>query len=430
MVWEDTSVKPRDPVVTRQKSAEQKRRNSVSDITDFFEGKTVNMPPTPNPARKPSGKKDKEKEKEREKELNRARESIKNFIANDGKDKSNANGDHTMTGEQHVEQSESTQPENSLNHEKACTSRATQTTEDEMLKAIKELADKYQRIDNDVNDPKVGISIQLAKTQDKLSSLHTDIHGAVSGIETRLQQITTTANANSQKIVQMEGSQTRMAALLDENKRIIKELKIMQGLVQKCTQKMDHQNMQILESTKRSMEQNLLIHGVDDFLEINDPKEKEPKFKFKERPKYSALEFFKKEMNLDLNIEDVWKAHRTGAFKPDKVRPLIVKLSYAAKDLIMENIGILKGRSNPNTKQTYFISEQVPEGILEMRKQTADQAQKLKDMEEKKPKEERNKVQIVNNKVLLGGELQFQEVETPSPSQLFVDLETEEIGAD
>lgn len=42
---------------------------------------------------------------------------------------------------------------------------------------------------------------------------------------------------------------------------------------------------------------------------------------------------------------------------------MIVKLSYAAKDLVMENIAKLKGKSNPNTGQVLFISEQIPEGV-------------------------------------------------------------------
>lgn len=81
------------------------------------------------------------------------------------------------------------------------------------------------------------------------------------------------------------------------------------------------------------MEQNIIVHGVDDSIEINDAKEKEPFYKPNERCKAAALDFFKKEMKLDLTMEDIWKVHRSGAFKPNKVRPMVIRLSYAAKGL-------------------------------------------------------------------------------------------------
>lgn len=117
-------------------------------------------------------------------------------------------------------------------------------------------------------------------------------------------------------------------------------------------------------------------------------------------------------------IEDIWKAHRTGPFKQDKVRPLIIKVAYGAKELILEHMSKLKGRRNPTTKQSFFISEQIPEGIAEMRKQTSSRVKSLKEQNEKKPKEERSRITAVHDKVLVDGELQPPEVSTPQPSQL------------
>lgn len=101
---------------------------------------------------------------------------------------------------------------------------ATQTTEDEMLKALKELADKYSKLEETIEDPRNGLSSQLAKTQEKLSNLHTDVHGAVDRILVKLQAVTETATSNTAKIQSMETAQARMLALLDENKRLVKEL--------------------------------------------------------------------------------------------------------------------------------------------------------------------------------------------------------------
>lgn len=195
----------------------------------------------------------------------------------------------------------------------------------------------------------------------------------------------------------------------------------MQGLVQKVSQRMDHNSLQVLDLTKRGMEQNLIIQGVDDEIEINDAKQETPMFTFKERPKQDFLLFLKKQMNISLEIDDVWKAHRTGIRKEGKVRPMVVKLSYSAKELIMDNLSSLKGKKNDKTKQTFFISEQIPEGIAESKKQTTARLNFLKEQNEKKPKEERSKIQVINDKILINDKLDALEVKTPKPSELFVD---------
>lgn len=438
----------------RSSSNSQERRNSVSDITDFFQAKVNCSPAMPNhTGRKASGR---NKDKEKEKELKAARENIKAFISK--MDSENANGaeelsainseksvdhdrEHDREQSDHVEQL--TQHEQSPQHESvkpsdydtsktnsdASTlkdnSKSTQTSEDEIIKALHELASKYQTLDDSINDPKNGISQQLAKTSNTVTSIYSEIYGAVSGIKVQLEQVTKTAQANSEKITQMENSQKRMAALLEENKRIVRELKIMQGLVQKVSQKSESNANQVLDLTKRGMEQNLILHGVDDSIETQDHKEQSPMFTFKERPKHSALKFFKEELNLDMEVEDVWKAHRSGPFKKDKVRPLIVRLSYTAKDLVMENVGNLKGRTNPKTKQKYFVSEQIPEGITEMQKQTKIRIKPLKETNDKKSQEDKDNIQVVGDKILINGEVKQPDVITPTPEQLFLSTDNQ-----
>lgn len=85
----------------------------------------------------------------------------------------------------------------------------------------------------------------------------------------------------------------------------------------------------------------------------------------------------------------------------------------------MEHLSALKGKANPITKQKYFISKQVPEGTAEIRKQTSARLKNLKEANEKKPKEERDQIQAMGDKILVNNELLHPEVQTPTPSQLF-----------
>lgn len=433
----DTPIKTR----LRSGSNSSERRNSVSDISEIFQAKINNSNMPLQGVRKTSGRKaKKEKEKEREKGPKEGHENIKAYLNK----MDNANGDdqNLISAESSINcESEHANTENGVvgsdtvhlterdlestdkddsEKIKKMQSIGTQTNEDEILKALKEIALKYQQIDDAINDPKNGISYQLAKRKDTVTTLHSDIHGAVSGVEVRLVSVIQSAQENMNNIQAMEVAQKRITALLEENKRLIQELTLMQGLVQKVSQQNDVNSLQLLDLTKRGMEQNLVLYGVSNTIEVEDPKSETPMYTYKERCRYSALEFFKSELNVDLDPADIWKAHRVGVFKRDKVQPLVIKVSYAAKELIMDHLSRLKGRFNPVMKQKYFISEQIPEGVLETRKQATARLKPLKEANEKKSKENRDTLQAIGDKILVNGQVQEPEVATPMPAQLFL----------
>lgn len=427
----ETVLEERDPIQTRGRTASnQERRNSVSEITEFFQSKTKPVD-SPMSTRKVSGKQAKEKEKERKKELKETRENIQKYLNQDKALNANANGNVQPTVNKNAEHvdaetlnQDSQDNVGAINDkeiekdEKKSADCSTQTSEDEILKAIQELAAKYQSVDDALNNPRDGFISQLAKTQSRVATLHDDIHGAVSGLKVQLEKVIETAKSNSEKMNKLEDSQKKMARLLDENKRLVNELQTMQGLVQKLYQQANTNTNQILDVTKRGMEQNLILHRVDDTLEVNDAKEQTPQFAPKERCKYSAIKFFSEVLNVQIQAEDIWKAHRSGPYKQDKVRPLYLKVSYPAKDLIMEHVSSLKSKFNPKTNQKYYVGEQMPEGITEIKKQAALRAKALSEKNDKKPKEERSKIQIINDKVVVDGELHPPEIQAPQPSEI------------
>lgn len=442
----------REPIQTRTKSASQtERRNSVSDIADFFQSKILNspMPPTNKTGRKTSGKaKDKEKDKERKKEIKEVKENIKRYLEQDDmsntgqEQKDQSKGSDNQSTETEIEDMSNSNDLSAIepNNEHGnlepnekntptadnCQNKATQTSDDEILKALKELAIKYQALDKTVNEPKLGMVDQLFKTNEKVTNLHTDIHGAVSGIKIQLEKVIETATKSSERLETMENSQKKIAALLDENKKLINELKTMQGLIQKVSQKSQTTSEQLADLTRRGMEQNLILHGISDEIEVEDAQRDPPHFLPKERCQHSVIKFMKDVLNLNLEIEDIWKAHRTGPFRPEKVRPMVIKVSYSAKDLIMEHVTKLKGLSNLKTGQKYFISEQVPEAIAERQKQTSNRVKLLKEANDKKPKETRSKIQVINNKIVVDGQLEIPEITTPQPSQILLLSKTQQ----
>lgn len=225
MVKGTSSQPARDPIRTRKQSANQQRRNSVSDIKDFFQSKSVDATKNSNTM---STKKDKEKDKERAKEAREARENIKAMLLRDDiaskenttSENNNANGDNMIkekdTEIAHAEPQAMTEHgEETLN---LSSTVATQTSEDAILSALKELAEKYDKLENTIEEPKLGLSAQLAKTQNTVSQLYTDINGAVSGLKAQMANVTRIAENNTKNIEVLQNGQKQMATLLDENK--------------------------------------------------------------------------------------------------------------------------------------------------------------------------------------------------------------------
>lgn len=413
---------------TRQKSSSShERRNSVSDIKHYF-----NHMANAN-GKKPLNRKEKDKDKFNKSQSNEElmpaiskdnTNTSKSLVNSDKKDRTN-----TMAADNH-DNNEPAQPQsekinektdNNEEHPITKVSASTQTTEDAILASLNALTTRVVKMEEEIYHPKNSLSYQLAKTNEKVQGVYQDIHGAVDGVKVKLEQVSANIQSSMEKISSLEASQNVMATLLDENKRLIAELQVIQGLVQKISQQSSQTSSQVLDLTKRGMEQNLILFGIDNELEIQDAKAKEPMFKPKERCKHSVLRFLKEVMNVDLEIEDIWKAHRVGAFKKDKMRPVVIKASYAAKELILENIATLKGKKNCATDQTYFISEQLPEGVAETKKQVSARLKKLNENNEGKSPANRDKIHVQGDKILVNGELDMPEVTTPQPSQLFVD---------
>lgn len=413
----------RDPIRTRKQSSNQERRNSVSDIKDYFQAKTRDCNYTsPMPPRKISGKKD----KERNRELRETHENIKTMIKNLGKeDSENQSTEEELiasantNGASHVEAIN--ERSNEIPLEKETVNAETQTSEDEMLSAINELLDKYKKLEETVEHPRNGLSVQLAKTKETVSQLYSDINGAVSGLKVQMAKVREISESNTASIKSIMEGRKKMASLVEENKKLVQELKVMQGLLQKVSQQSIINSNQLLDLTKRGMEQNLIIHGIDDSVEIEDARAEEPMFTYKEQCRESVSKFFTQVMNLSFESGDIWKAHRMGPKKENKVKPMVVKLSYGLKDLVMEHVSSLKGQQNAKTGQKYFISEQIPEGIVEKKKQVSNRLKHLRDDNDKKAKEQRSKIQLINDTILADEKIDTPEITTPQPSQLFLD---------
>lgn len=91
----------------------------------------------------------------------------------------------------------------------------------------------------------------------------------------------------------------------------------------------------------------------------------------------------------------------------------------------MQHLSKLKDKSNNVTKQKFFISEQVPDGFTESRKQVSAWFKVLTDKNSQKPTGQRSSIQIINNTILVDDKPDLPEITTPQPVDLFLDPTTQ-----
>lgn len=274
----------------------------------------------------------------------------------------------------------------------------------EMLEAIQELTVKYNKLDDVVNHPKSGTGAKLVNLTLRADTLYSSIHGAASGILVQLSKMQQDFEdlKNSQKL--MEQNQARFTSMMAENKRLASDLLMAQGLIQKYSQKINALENKVLDLTRRSMEQNLIIHGIEES---------------KDEDCYDAVEaFIFEHFEFKIDEADVWRAFRLGVPRNNKARPMFVKFSFYARDRIMDNVSVLKNKKNVHN-QTLFVSNQVPEGITESRKALIKRASNIKEVEKEKPLGQRREVKIMGEHVVVGGEVVKPEITTPQPFELF-----------
>lgn len=287
------------------------------------------------------------------------------------------------------------------------------TDKEQILEAIRELTEKFDKLDDVVNHPKKGVSAQITSLMLKGDNLHTDMHGdsETEGILDKISSMQANIDVTQETVKQVTSNQDRLTKMLAENKRLSQDLLTTQGLLQKYNQKIQVLEQKVLDLTRRGMEQNLVFHAIE---EAPDPSAEDC---------YDTVAaFIQNFFGFEIDEADVWKAYRIGKPRVNRARPLFTKLSYYAKDRIMDKVGVLKGKKNVHG-QVRFVAEQIPDGIVENRKFLGKEAAMIKKVEDKKPQEQQRPVRIMGNKIVVGGEVYKQEVVTPQPMDLFPSVE-------
>lgn len=397
-----------EPARTRKASKKEKETKSTSDIAEAFNkmASKSKVKATSNDSKSNNNERQSLNEKQVSANISQDANVEEDNAFEDEASAISVSND-MQSNDEHDKTQIAAEGQNEMN-EGPQTESEKEVTPNEVLTALKELTASYANIDNLLNHPTKGIGSQAVKLNLRCDDLYTDIHGAVSGLLVRVDKLEKENLEKEARIKHMEETQKRLSEMITENKRLSKDLVMAQGLIQKYSQKINTMESKITDLTRRGMEQNVVIHGIE---EVGYPG--------KENCVETVMGFLQEKLLIrEVDKKDLWKVYRMGKPNKDRARPMFVKLAYVLKDKVMENVSNLKDQKNKHS-QAYFVSEQIPEGIVETRKQLAQRAKMLKDKEMDKPETQRREVKILGDKIVCAGEVVNPPITTPQPFELF-----------
>ena len=206
-----------------------------------------------------------------------------------------------------------------------------------------------------------------------------------------------------------DGIQVNQDKSAKELAKAIKENGILKGLVQRQFCQIRDLNEKVAHLTAKSMDQNLTISG----LEGDKPKE---------ACKDNVITFFKSEVEIDAEHNEILVAHRLGKYSKQQKRPrlMVVKCSYELKERVLNNASNLKEKAN-SAGEAFYINKQLPEKVMEQNREIRQTVKELKEQEDGLPVRDRSRIEVRSKTVFVNGEPKEKELLPPEPMDLFPD---------
>ena len=206
-----------------------------------------------------------------------------------------------------------------------------------------------------------------------------------------------------------DGLQTKCTEDNKKVAKILKENKVLKGLVQRQFNQIKDLNDKVATLTAKSMDRNLIISGI----EGDTPKEKCID---------SVLTFFRSQVEIDAAEEEITSARRLGKYSKNMKRPraIFVSCKYMLKERVMSNVSNLKDKTNTNG-DTYSINKQLPEKLTEQGREMRAKLKEIKEREESLPTRDKSKLEIRNKSLYINGEVYKKTLPAPEPLDLFPD---------
>ncbi len=230
------------------------------------------------------------------------------------------------------------------------------------------------------------------RLSNKFDNLNDQINHSVDGIEPRLSTLRDEYDDSAGRIHKLEVA----------NHKLMQEMTIMKGLLQKQDEELKVLRSKVDDQAARSMQQNVIFHNIE--VEA-DTKDFKPVVK----------DFLSDKMDITADLKDIYVAHTLGE------AAVVAKVHYDLKEKIFKKVKKLENLKNKETKKSIFVTGQQPESMQEGRRAAKAKAREYEAQNEGLPDHEKAKVVVRKDKLYVNNNLIKNPLPAPQPRDLFPD---------
>ena len=201
----------------------------------------------------------------------------------------------------------------------------------------------------------------------------------------------------------------RIDDLETENTALKDDVAILKGIVQVQQHQIAELQHQAIDAKARSMKNNILVDGITN--DVDDEL----------TAKQQALSFLRTQLEMQVEDNEIVKAHRLGEKRDLKPRTMVIKCTDALRGRVFGYTKNLKTKTNEN-KEKFYVDPQLPDKQVAERKNVSQQIQTVKN---NLPKEETATFKIKKNKLYVNNELQKQHI-VPLTATALLDMSMDE----
>ena len=209
---------------------------------------------------------------------------------------------------------------------------------------------------------------------------------------------------------------TKLQKLEESTAKLSDEVATLKGLVQVQDMDLKECKKKIVDLTARSMSNNIIITGIVESVE-GDQEETDVKCKEK------VLAFFRNQMALEVDDNQVDVAHRLGKINQAQVKPrlMIARCTYTLKETVLKNSARLKEKTN-SKGDPFYVRPQLPEPLLSEKIEREDRLHSIRRSNALLKDDEQHKkvyAQIKNRTLYINKVAQKQHIQSPSVQDIF-----------
>ena len=266
-----------------------------------------------------------------------------------------------------------------------------------------------------INKVNTNLHLKMESLGEKIAAVEKKVEEKTTALDTRLGAVEESLNDETEgALPRLRDAETSISDLLDrveileeEKTKLNDHIFSLKGVTQVNNRKIITVENKVLKLTTRSMQNNVLIHG----LTGDQPKE---------QCKEAVLKFFREQMKMDTTDEEVMKAHRIGRINQSaKPRMMVVRCQVSLRERIFDYTKNLKDLKN-DLGNYYSVSPQLPEPLFTQKRETREKVIEVKKLNDNQPDPaKKTKIDFKNGFLHLDGKPQKKHIIPPTVTDMY-----------